>query len=216
MQLAALPCSASNLRQVAHELCAPSPPPPPPEPSDELLAARAREPFVKAGRGLGNLAVGAGAVLLPGFAGKACGALVGAMGAGITIGGLAGVMLAIPCLLLANQNRTWPVFMGVGVAVTGFVAGAIAGGYFGYQLGGEGLSLASAGLAASALLIGTRSSKLKRLEAEHAQRVESHKALLRGEKPREDKPLEAASAIERIGDLVLVGGIRLPQRRKAS
>ncbi|GMU52671.1 MAG: hypothetical protein AMXMBFR33_18170 [Candidatus Xenobia bacterium] len=216
MQLSALPCPASNLRQVAHDLCVPSPPPPPPGPSDELLAARAREPFLRAGRGLRNLAVGAGAVFLPGFAGKACGAVVGAMGAGVTIGGVAGVLVAIPCLLLAKQNRNWPVMMAIGVAVTGFVAGTIAGGYLGYQLGGEGLSLSSAALAASALLMNTQSSKLKRLEGEHAARVESNKALHSGEKAREDKPLEAPSAIERIGDLVLVGGIRLPQRRKVS
>ncbi len=216
MQLWALPCPASNLRQVAHDLCAPSPAPPPPEPSEELLAARAREPFMKAGRVLRNLALGAGAVSLPGFAGKACGVLVGAMGAGATIGGLAGLLVGIPCILMANQNRSWPALVGLGAIMAGVLAGTIAGGYLGYQLGGEGLSLASGCLAASALLICTRSGKLKRLEEEHAARVESHQAFHNGEKPPDEKPLEAPSAIERIGDLILVGGIRLPQRRKAS
>ncbi len=205
---------------MARDLCTPSAQPlsPPPEPSEELLAARSREPFLRAGRVLGNLALGAGTVYLPGVAGKVCGAMVGVMGAGTTVGGLAGLLVAMPFALMGNSGKNWPAMVAIGSVLTGMLAGTIAGGYLGYQFGGEGLSLAGGCLAASALMINTRSSKLRRLESEHAALVENHRArqaaFQKGEQPPEARPLEAPSAIERIGDLVLIGGIRLPQRSR--
>lgn len=200
---------AVDLREATRSLCAPRSTAlgPRPEPSDELLQARRHEPLKKDCAWPATWLWGRG----PACSRERSGAMIGS---------LTGLIVTMPLLIMARNasSKTMSALMVGGLAV-GILGGIVGGGLLGWHVAGSGLSLGSAALGASAVFMGTASGKLRRLEDEHKEQLESwetgQQALARGEQPPPPlPPLEAPSAIEELGNMILVGGIRLPNKRR--
>lgn len=212
-----------DLREATRSLCTPGANSVPlgrrPEPSDRLLRARQQEPLKVLTRTAANLGLGAGVYLMTGTAAKVCGALVGGLGAGAMVGGLAGLALCLPTLLLAGRvsDKVLTTAM-VGGLLAGLAGGILGGGLVGWHVAGGGQGWGTLALGLSSLLMARKGNGLQRLEEEHKAELEAWEkrraAIQSGEVPPPLEPLQPPSAIEELGNMILVGGIRLPNKRR--